>query len=257
MPDQDPALEGQDNPDALAFIPENFRRGSVEESAKAILDSYKELQGTHTRVSQEKAAIEDNYAEIASRLDELAASQQPAQQQVDQNSQLQALAEQYGVEPEYVNAAAMIAQQTAQLILQQNEQKSQPQTEAQVSAHRELVVDRAESRLSVLYPDFAELKDKVYEQIKNNPNLWTDDQSLSVQKTEDAFASIYKQVKYDELVSGAAEGGEQQPNVADLVTRMKLNAQTAAGASGRPDPISDEKASWDAIKNAKPDHYYK
>lgn len=256
MPDQDPALEGQDNPDALAFIPENFRRGSVEESAKAILDSYKELQGTHTRVSQEKAAIEDNYAEIASRLDELAASQQvQPQQQADPNSQLQALAEQYGVEPEYVSAAAMIAQQTATMVMQQQSEKSQPQSEAQMAAHRELVVDRAESRLSALYPDFAEQRDKVYEQIKNNPNLWTDDQSLSVQQTEKAFESVYKQVKYDELVSGATDGGTQ-PNLAQLQATMKLNAQTATGASGRPDPISDEKASWDAIRNAKPDTYY-
>ena len=38
-------------------------------------------------------------------------------------------------------------------------------------------------------------------------------------------------------------------NLEQAYAVMKANTQTASGTSSRPDPISDEKAAWDAIKN--------
>lgn len=251
--DNGQSAEGTDDgrPD---WLPENFA------NPEALLASYKELQGAHTRVSQEKAAIEDNYADIASRLDEIAAQQQqtPQQQQyVNPNDQLQALADQFGVEPEVVSTAAYIAQQTAQEIFKQQQEASKGQNELQLQALRGNAITLAKNKLEAVYPDWSTVQDQVAEVVQNNPHLISDNDLLSPEAIFDRFSSVYKQVKYDELVNGASsEGGSQQPDLAALMERMKLQAQTASGASGRPDSIADEKASWEAIKNAAPKNYY-
>ena len=69
--------EGQDNPERPEWLPANF------DSAEALAQSYKELQGRFTQESQARSALEDNYAELAGSFEELKAAltAQPAQQQ--------------------------------------------------------------------------------------------------------------------------------------------------------------------------------
>lgn len=233
------------------WLPENF------ESPEALAKSYRELQGRFTQESQARAALEDNYAEIVSRLDEMTAAQaQPAQQQ-DPNLQAQYLAEQFGVEPEYLNAAAMIAQQAAMQAVQQATQQFQPQQQSQLQAQREIALRLAGDTLSATYPDWEQKVGKVQEVLEANPDFIREEDYLNIGRLADRIGSVYKQVSYDELVNGVS--GDQaagQPDVSALAARMKLNAQTATGASGRPDPVSDAAAAWDAIKNAKPTTYY-
>jgi len=242
--------EGQDNPERPEWLPANF------DSAEALAQSYKELQGRFTQESQARSALEDNYAELAGSFEELKAAltAQPAQQQnpYDQSSYL---AEQLGVEPEYINAAALIAQNAAQLAVQQATQNLQPQQKQQFEAARDIAVELASNALQAKYPDWDEKVDTIRDILEKNPNLVSDEDILSPARLAGRFESVYKQVKYDELMNGSTNDSGQV-DFAALQAKMKLNGQTATGASGRPDPVTDEKAAWDAIKNAKPTNYY-
>lgn len=241
--------EGDERP---GWLPDNF------DNPEAFAKSYKELQGRFTQETQARSALEENYADISSRLDELVATQsQP--QQVDALTAAQQVADQFGVDPEVVNMAAYIAQETTKNLIAQQGQTLEQQSKVQLQAHYELVAAQADQALQSLYGQewTPETRAKVTEKVQANPYLLPDEDMLSPQKTAQRLGEVFKQVKYDELVSGATqESGTTQPSVADLMARMKLNAQSATGASGRPDPIQDDKASWDAIAAAKPKNYY-
>lgn len=244
----DPA-EGQDNPERPQWLPQNF------ESPEALAQSYKELQARFTQESQARSALEDNYAEIVGRLDELTANQAQPAQQTNPYDQSSYLAEQLGVEPEYINAAALIAQNAAALAVQQAQESFKPQQQQQFEAARDIAVELASNALQAKYTDWDEKVDTIKDILEKNPGLVSDEDILSPARLAGRFESVYKQVKYDELVNGSAdESGQVDVNA--LAARMKLNAQTATGASGRPDPVASEAEAWAAIKNAKPTTYY-
>ena len=48
----------------------------------------------------------------------------------------------------------------------------------------------------------------------------------------------------------AADARAGTDSLAQMMDRMKMQARTTSGASGRPEPISGDAATWEAIKNA-------
>jgi hypothetical protein len=85
---------------------------------------------------------------------------------------------------------------------------------------------------------------RVTDEINTNPQLqWALQEAISTGEP----------ARVATVMSGAlasADARTNNANLDELATRMKLNAINATGASGRPDPISDDQARWNAIKEA-------
>lgn len=89
-------------------------------------------------------------------------------------------------------------------------------------------------------PEWNRFGDKVVERVQRDPSrfepaLATGDPGAVAR----SLASVYTAVAQS-----------------DATRAMKMAAQTASGASGRTEPVSDSVAEWNAIKNATPNQYW-
>jgi len=236
LAEQDPTLEGADNPERPEWLPENFK------SPEALVDSYKELQGASTRTSQQLA--EERQAREA--LDEAVqtlSAQFEAQNRPDPNAVVSQWRDQYDEDPfsTTLSLAQAVAQQTAQQILQAQGQQSEP------SATPDVVAFIADQTMGQSREDWSDYKGKVSELIAENPLFQRDELWSSPQSAAQALDSAYQMVKAQDVLSGNAVVQQQ---VADT-RAMKLAAQSAAGASGRSPAPDDFEQRWQEIQNAQ------
>lgn len=236
MADTDPDLvEGQDNPERPEWLPENFK--SPEDLAK----SYAESQRKITELAQEKRGLEESIGQLSQQFEEFTANQnRPDPNQV--YSQWQDLYEQ-----DPIGTMASIAQATAQQILQQQQaQTTQP------GVSPDVVAFIADQTMAQQFEDWGSYKEKAGELIAQNPLFQRDELWSSPQTAAKALESAYRMAKAEDVLSGN-EIVQQQ--AADT-RAMKLGAQSAVGASGRPPAPQSDAEEWNRIKNAAPKRYY-
>lgn len=234
MADQvtDPDLEGQDNPERPEWLPENFE--SPEELAKSYVEAQRKITETSQTLAEERRAREALEESVQALSAQFEAQTRPDPNQV--YSQWQDLYEQ-----DPIGTMAQIAQATAQQILQQQAQQGQ-----QPAADPSVIAFIADQTMGQSHDDWGQYKEKVGELIASNPlfqrdELWTDPQLAS-----STMDSAYQMVKAQDVLSGNAVTQQQ---LADT-RAMKLQAQTASGAGGRPPAEDDWAKRWQEIQNA-------
>lgn len=238
MAEQDPTLEGADNPERPEWLPENFT--SPEDLAR----SYSEAQRKITEQAQQMKGLEDAVNTMREQQEQFIASQnQPDPEMVQ--SQWQEM-----LEADPVNTVAQIAAASAQQAIQQYQQQQQPVGENLTA----LVAAYADQTLQAKYgQDWEDNKAKVGEIIQSNPlfqndQFWTNPQSATA-----ALENAYKLARTDEILSGNTVVQQQMNDT----RQMKLAAQTANGASGSHAAPADDQSEWERIKNAGPTPYWK
>jgi hypothetical protein len=160
----------------------------------------------------------------------LSAQQQPAyqQQQPDQQGINEQLYAAYENDP--LGTVMFLANTMFDQRMQQFQQSQQPQLQANQQLQGEMMADSASRLLEAKYPDWTEYQHRVGELIDQNPTLLPPEVLGSLDATASQLESVYKQVKYDDLVNQLDQAREQQNDM----TTMKRQAQTMVGTSGRP-----------------------
>lgn len=229
----DPSLEGGDNreEERPAWLPENFK--SPEDLAK----SYQEAQRKITEQGQEIKGLNEAFGELTSQFDQFA-EQQNRPDPNDVRNQLLAM---YENDP--VGTMAQIAQQTAQQVLAQSQsQQAPPQTDPNV------IGTLANAELAARYQDWPQYANDVRELVSSDPLFQNEQIWSSLPSVTNALDRAYKMVRADKVLTGEAEQLRQQADS----RQMKLAAQSAVGATGRPEiSVDAAKQRWDEIMAAK------
>lgn len=236
MAEQDPNLEeGADNPERPEWLPENF------DSPEALAASYKEAQRKITELSQSNRGLEESIQSLSTQFEEFTASQN----RPDPNAVYSQWQDLYDQDP--IGTIAQIAQATASQVLAQQSQGRENDNLPSI------VAALADQQLSRQFEDWDEYKPKVAELLANDPVYGRDDLYSSPETAARTLTTAYNVAKAQDILNGATDLASQQ--AADT-RAMKLNAQTAVGASGRPSTPADQQAEWDAIKAARPKNYW-
>lgn len=237
MADSDPDLvaEEQGNPERPEWLPENFK--SPEDLAK----SYAESQRKITELANEKKGLEESVQSLAAQFEEFTA----AQNRPDPNQIYSQWEDRYNQDP--ISTMAEIAAATANQILQQQAQQNQ-----QPAASPDVVAFIADQTMAQKAEDWGAYREKVGELVAQNPLFQRDELWASPQSAAQALESAYQMVKAQDVLSGN-EIAQQQ--AADT-RAMKLGAQSAVGASGRPPAPSSDAEEWARIRDAAPKRYY-
>lgn len=236
MADTDPALEeGQDNPERPEWLPENFK------TPEDLLSSYKESQRKITEQAQQLRSQEESISTLSDQWEQF----QAQQNQPDPNEINAYWEEQIATNP--LQAMAAIAEASAQQALKQYQQQSQPGIKPE-----EFAAYVAENTVSAKYQDFGDLRDKISEEIQSNPLYHNDSIWVNPDLATRALTEAYTAVKAREVLAG---NDVAQQQLADT-RAMKLQAQSAVGASGRPEPASSDADEWARIRAAAPKRYY-
>jgi hypothetical protein len=236
LADQDPSLEGADNPERPEWLPDNFN------APEALVTSYKELQAKDTRTSQRLAEMERANEALEESIQNLSAHFE-ASQRPDPANVYNQWQEQYENDPfsTTLSLAQAVAQQTANEILKSQAQPQQPGNSPEVVA---FIADQS---MSKQHDDWNDYKEKALELVSQNPVFARDDLWASPQSASQALESAYKMVKADDLLSG---NSVIQQQAADT-RAMKLAAQSAAGSSGRTPAPDDFEQRWQEIQSAQ------
>jgi hypothetical protein len=216
-----------------SWVPEKFK-SNPEKFAEAYTNLEREFHASNQRTK----AIEQNYTDLTAEIEELRSNQQP-QQQYDSSE----IAAQYGLEPEQLQLMAQLAQQAADIKYQEHQKQSQPLQQSQEN----LIAMYATNEVSGRNPDFAVYSDEIRDLFTSRPWMYPEGAKTSPQQAVEAIETAYNLVKYQNLNSQAAQ---ENVTAEQLMERMKLQAQTAQGADGRPAPQDPNANRWEEIQNA-------
>ena len=207
------------------WLPEKFK----DESEFAA--SYSSLEDELRRRGETEREMRDQLESLTEALTALNAPQQQPQDQSQLTEQLQ-----NAYENDPIGTMVYLAQQVADERYKALQAQQQPQLVQQQQLQGELIASTAERVMETRFEDWSSYAPKVGEMIERNPLLLPNDALTSVDKTTSALESIYKQVKYDDLVR------QQAGQISDQ-SRMKEQAQTLSGGVTRPGAPSevDEK----------------
>ena len=228
---EDPALqdnpEGVDRPD---WLPDNFK------SPEDLAASYRESQRKITEEATARRNLEQLVAQQQAQLEAVQAQQ--AQQQQDE----QPWDEWYAQDP--IATQKAVAEQAARDAVAQYAQQSQQQAQPIAAAQAEIIATYAYKQLEDRYGTLSpEKQDQMRQTIAEHPHLLPEDAVYSPQKLVSALDMVYRLTGPDE----AAAAQTQQ----DLMRTMKVQAQSASGATGRPSPADDAEQRWQEIANAQ------
>lgn len=240
-PDPETGNQADERPD---WLPENFK--SPEDLAK----SYAEATRKITEQGQTISAMEQNLSDFQEQFESFQQQAQQSQQQYDPSTDpFLASYEQAMETGDYRTALAYQAQLTqaaVQQALNQFSQGQQQQNAPQIEAHYNTVAALADQALGNRYQDWNDYKGKIAEAIQQSPHLVPDEALTSPIATAEALDRVYKQVKYDDLVSGTAQ---QQQQAAQAAEARRL-ADLAPNNAGRMMSPTEQEAEWAAIKAA-------
>jgi hypothetical protein len=231
-------VEGQDNPDERPeWLPDNFN--SPEDLAR----SYSEAQRKITEQAQQLRGLEDSINSLTTQQEQWFAQQN----QPDPNTVYSQWEEAFNNDP--IGTIAAIANSTAEQVHKQYAQQaqSQPGIKPEDYAAREGV--RA---MEATYSDWNDYKEKVGEIVQRDPLFANDAIWVNPDLTQQALDRAYQIAKAQDVLAGNTVVQQQ---LADT-RQMKLNAQTAVGASGRPDATTADAEEWARIKASAPKPYY-
>jgi hypothetical protein len=237
-----PELELPERPE---WLPEKFK--DVDEYNNSYRSLEEELRQRGVTQNEQAAQIDELRGVVE-------ALQQPQYQQPQYQNQQQ-LQEQlltaYEADPigTMIFLSQQAAQQAAQQAIQGYQQQYQPQQQQQQVMAGELMASQAERVLEARYQDWNEYAPKVGDLLEKNQHLLTPETLTSVEDTARVLEAVYKQVKYDDVVSQLESNGNDQ-------TRMKEQAQTVSGGAGRPgQPTPEEEKISRLIAAAKNTSY--
>lgn len=233
LPEPDIAVEAQQEPeeqveDRPEWLPEKFKDPSE------FVTSYKSLEDELRSRGESQKELENRIQNLTTLVEGLGVQDQPQHQDTTQvNEQLLAA---YEADP--IGTMVFLAGQVADQRYQAAQQQQQPHLQAQQQLQGELIATTAERVLEAKFDDWKEYGPRVGEAIEKNPSLLPADALQSVDRTTSTLEAIYKQVKYDDLVAKIEKGEFSGDN-----TKMKQQAQTTSGNTGRPGQASetDEK----------------
>jgi DNA repair exonuclease SbcCD ATPase subunit len=214
----------------LDWLPENFRRDSLEESARVLLKSQTQAHARLTQATQAHREAEERIAELAARNEELEAALTAPYGVDDAQVYAEGYDEPYDAATPRVDARALLAQSAAHA--------QQAVTDAIVGPRVEAAYAQAEQLVTSQIPDFHNHREKIATEIAANP-AWIERAAATGDPAElaGALANVYSAVA-------------TQDRLPDLMRTMKINAQSATGAGGRPAPVSDGEQRWQEIAAA-------
>ena len=219
------------------WLPERFK--SPEELARSYQEAEKKIQEQGTQLN----AMNENFATLSEQLEELQ-SLQVQQQQPQQQTPWDEMWENNPLQ-----TTALLTQNIVQAELGKFAQTFQQQNQPVQENQNQLIAFMAENTIKGKYEDYPDYVDQIKDELETNPALaqdWSNPVSAAA-----AIDTAYTIVKGRALLSG-----EVTPTTQQDARAMKLAAQTISGAQGgRPDPIEDDKASWERIKAAGGSNY--
>lgn len=229
-PTQSDNPEGEDRP---AWLPENFSTG------EDLANSYREAQRKITEEATARRSLENVVADLQAQqqatLEQFQQSQQPAE---DPNEWYTAF------EQDPIATQRALAEQAAAAAVQayaaQQTKQSQPIQESQAEIVASLAYQQLEQARG---PISEELRNEMHSIAQEYPHLIPQD----VQSPQRLAASLNLLAELAEKKLGPQDPG---PTQADLMRTMKVNAQSATGAGGRPQPADDHATRWQEIVNA-------
>ncbi len=216
-------------------LPENFNSWSDVEKSR------REVQSAFTRTSQENA-------DLKAKLEQLESAQQ---QQYDPADLEQQLVDQTGIDAETLRTMAWVADQAAANRVRQYQEYQQKEAQRNSEAQYETIANQADQLVAQQHDDWDNYKDKVAEAIMADPDLLPEQAIGTPSKTAIALDRVYKMVKADDVLKQVQEKGEY----VDQGRQAKLNAQTLAGAAGRPGTPSDDDEWWSRVQAAANQSY--
>lgn len=233
MAEVDP-VDGQDNPEAderPEWLPQNFN------SPEDLAASYKESQRKITELSTQNKGLEESFSTLSQQFEAFTTQQN----QPDPNEAYAQWQEMYDNNPvgTMTQLAQQVAAQTAQEILSKQRNPS--------ASNREIASTIAIQALEAKFQDFGDYREKAAAVVDQNGWLANEDILDSPQKLQAVYEVAYKTAKAEDLIAAGVTTADQQ---AEAMRQMKLDAQTASGAGGRPASADEFKTRWDEIQNA-------
>lgn len=232
--------ENPDNPnedERPEWLPSKF------ETPEALAKSYGELERQFTQTQQRERAMEENFQTLSSQLEELQTQRQsPQVDPSDAQAQLYAM---YETDP--LGTMALLAQNAAGLAVQQQAQSQQAQLAPQQQSNAALVAAYATNEMKSRYADFDQERDRIREEVENNPLFQNDEIWANPQMAVGALEQAYTIVKGKDMLAGVTP-------VFDT-TAAKRAAQTATGGNPRPDVPDEAAEAWERVRKANNSSY--
>jgi hypothetical protein len=219
-------------PERPEWLPENFN--TPEEMAA----SYKEAQNKIREQGEAQRRVEMQLAQMQEMLEEDRdqRQQQFAQPQQDQNQLREQLMASYENDP--IGTMAYLAQQyanqTVEARFQQLQQDSMPQARQSADQQNQLMAMTVDRALGDAYDDWGEYKEKVANEIQQDPSLLAPELLTSPEATMRQLSRIYENVKAREVLAQHQNGNF----VSNELGSMKRQAQTLSGQGARPGEAS-------------------
>lgn len=236
----DPATDNQ----VPEWVPEKFRS-----NPEKFAESYVELERRLTQEAEQRAALEQNYADLSGQFEAWTAQQTQAQQQTASDPYVAAY--ESAMETGDFKTALGIQAQLARMAAQEAVQTTLPQVQQQFQtvedATANQVANYAASQLQAEYgAQWEEARDAMSALVQANPHLIPESAKFDVNAAKAALDNVYKLATY----------GKPATSPGVDTTQMKTLAQTASGQGGRVLSPDEAKAEWDAIRAAAPKTYY-
>lgn len=200
------------------WIPEAYRRDTIEETARVLLKSQKDAQREMHRATQARADLERRNQELEQTLQALFADAPSAESPRSVFDQFEDAQPNYAAPPQFDH------QQIAAMAVQ--EKLMTPAANA--------IADEAERLAASQVPGFD--ADRVFAAINANPSLIA------------GAAATGDPQQIAAVLADVHQGTSAQP--VDLMRTMKIQAQSAMGAGGRSLGVSDAEQRWQEITNA-------
>lgn len=237
MADSDLAA-GQDTQEGvdLEWIPESYRRDSLEESARVLLESQKAAQREMHEATTARRNLEQLVASQQAQIEQIQA-QQTQQPEADPNEWYTAF------EADPIATQKALAEQTYDQRFAKWQESQQQQAQVTQASNAEITASLA---FKALEDQVGQLSDETRQEmaqiINARPHLIPQEAYYSPQKLQEAYTDVYKLTSTDKTPPG------QSPE--ELRRTMKINAQTVNGAGGHLSTVDEQQQRWQEIQNA-------
>ena len=227
---QTPDNGAVDEAGALDWVPEKFR-SNPQELAKA----YENLEREYHNSRQQVKGLEDSISTLSTQFEEFVSTQN----QPDPDEIRAQWEQAYETDP--WSTIQTVAQQTAEAV-----RKEFAAAQQQPAITPDVVAFIADQNMTQTHEDWGDFKTKVAELVNADPLFANDQLWTNPALATSALDRAYKMVKAESVLSGDEI---VQRQLADT-RQMKLAAQSATGAAGRPDSPDANANRWQEIVNA-------
>ena len=234
MADQQPdgtiAAEGEQAtpPERPEWLPQNFA------NPEALVESYKQAQA---KISEQGQALSELQHNVQAWQEQQQQAQQPSQETL-----IEQLSEQTGLDEDQLSAIAWLAGQAAQSAVQQ----AAPPASAQ-DRDSELLAKVVDFELTKKYDDWDDYKEQVGQIIEQNPYLLPVGEDTSPNQIVASLEHVYKHVK----MSAELEQGAAVNDAAQAQRNVRQQAQTMTGQGQRPATQTADEEWAEQIRKAR------